>query len=79
MPSPHPPLTGKWLAIALELHAEGQLDKASLRASANLSNKQLKLHTKLMKMRDIIDVKEGRVWLTANGLDRLRQTFGALT
>lgn len=74
MPSPHPPLRGPWLDIVTALANFGPQPRTTLRLGLGLSNKQFKIYSKLMKMRNLIDIKDGLVWITNEGETRLAQT-----
>lgn len=79
MSSPHPPLTGIWLDIARALYQCGPTPRLTLRLGLCLTNKQLKTHSKLMKLRNLIDAKDGVLWITAHGEHRLEQTLNINT
>lgn len=75
MPSPHPPLTGPWLDIGAILLMNGPTPRVPLRHAVSLSNKGFKTHSKLMKLRGLIDVKGGVVSITPLGAMRVNQTL----
>jgi hypothetical protein len=75
---PHPPLKDHWLDIAVTLAQYGNLDRSALRFLVCLSNKEMKTHSKLMKMRGLIEIKNGLFWLTDFGHERLAQTREAM-
>lgn len=80
MSSPHPPLKDEWLEIGCYLYHRGPTHRIALRKAIGMSCKQYKLHSKLMKMRGIIDIHSGGiVFLTGLGELRVEQTLGIST
>lgn len=77
MPSPHPPLHGTWLSIVEALWRYGPSHRTFIRRQCNLTNRGWKLHSRLMKMRGLINIHaDGVAWLTDLGHRRYAQTIG---
>lgn len=76
MASQHPFLKDIWLDIAKHLYTYGPTERGALRYELSLSNRQLKLHSKLMKMRNLLFISGGTFCLTVEGAARVQHTMG---
>lgn len=68
--------TTRELAVLLELHRSGPMDKLLLRRHLGMSNRQLKVDSATLKLGGWLNCKTGQIWLTPKGIKKIEDAYG---